>query len=99
MKKRCVWLMVASVRNIAAVGSSPSQPWFMINLDLFHLEQISSKKSDWVNLPGHSFLSELVTICHQFLGGGGSNDCALGTIKNLSGRPALERNAPTIYGS
>jgi hypothetical protein len=44
-------------------------------------------------------LSELVTICHQFLGGGGSNDRALGAIKNPSGRPALEQNAPTIYGS
>jgi hypothetical protein len=63
------------------------------------VEQISSKKSDWVNRPATLFLSEVVTNCHQFLGGGGSNDRALGAIKNPSGRPALEQNAPTIYGS
>jgi hypothetical protein len=69
-------------------------------VDLFHLEQISSKKSDWVKLTGHSFfLSELVEICYQLLGGGGSNDYTVGATRNLSGRPALERSAPTIYGS
>jgi len=62
------------------------------------VEQISSKKSDWANRPGTLILSELVAKCHQFLGGDGSNDRALGTIKNPAGWPALERNTPTIYG-
>ena len=51
------------------------------------------------NQPATLFLIELVTICHQLLSSGGGNDHTVGTTRNLSGRPALERNVPTIYGS
>ena len=51
------------------------------------------------SMTGHSYLNELVKNCHQLLGSGGSNDRTVEPIRNPSGRPTLERNAPTIYGS
>jgi hypothetical protein len=62
----------------------------MICLDLFQVEQISCKKSDRVGLTGRSFIHQVVLeiiIAYK------------GPFKNLLGRPASERNAPTIYGS
>ena len=59
------------------------------------MEQISSKKSDWVKLTGHFFLSELVKNCLKLLGSGGGNDRKVGPIKKPFRKARLEKKRLT----